>query len=60
MMDITVKIINQSSSPLPSYALAGPAGMDLRTNIEKANITLAQQLYQTIKADAGFGHCGLQ
>lgn len=37
-MDITVKIINQSSNPLPSYATPGSAGMDLRANIEEALI----------------------
>ncbi|MBC7903927.1 MAG: dUTP diphosphatase [Gemmatimonadaceae bacterium] len=29
-----VKIINASSNPLPSYATAGSAGMDLRANLE--------------------------
>ena len=30
MEKITVKIINQSNNPLPSYATNGAAGMDLR------------------------------
>ncbi|RYY49841.1 MAG: dUTP diphosphatase [Chitinophagaceae bacterium] len=34
-----VKMINQSSNPLPNYATEGSAGMDLRANIE-APITL--------------------
>jgi len=39
MSDISVKIINQSSNPLPAYATPGSAGMDLRANIE-APVTL--------------------
>lgn len=39
MKDIIVKMINQSSNPLPNYATEGSAGMDLRANIE-APITL--------------------
>jgi dUTP pyrophosphatase len=34
MSKITVKIINQSANPLPSYATAGSAGMDLMANLE--------------------------
>src|SRR5882724_5860246 len=34
MSKITVKIINQSANPLPSYATAGSAGMDLMANME--------------------------
>lgn len=34
-----VKIINQSKHPLPTYATAGAAGMDLHANID-TNITL--------------------
>jgi len=30
---IQVKIINQSSNPLPAYETAGSAGMDLRANL---------------------------
>jgi dUTP pyrophosphatase len=39
MADIQVKIINRSANPLPSYATADAAGMDLRANLEAA-ITL--------------------
>lgn len=31
---VKVKIINQSSNPLPEYATEGAAGMDLRANLE--------------------------
>lgn len=34
MADIQVKIINRSANPLPSYATADAAGMDLRANLE--------------------------
>jgi dUTP pyrophosphatase len=33
MSNIKVKIINQSSHPLPAYATEGAAGMDLRANL---------------------------
>lgn len=36
MADIQVKIINRSANPLPSYATADAAGMDLRANLEAA------------------------
>ena len=39
MPNITVKIINQSANPLPSYATAGSAGMDLMAHIA-APVTL--------------------
>lgn len=39
MSTLTVKIINQSGNPLPAYATAGAAGMDLMANIE-APVTL--------------------
>lgn len=32
-MSLSVKIINQSSYPLPDYATEGSSGMDLRANI---------------------------
>ena len=32
---INVKIVNHSSNPLPAYATAGSAGMDVRANLEK-------------------------
>ncbi|MDF2193060.1 dUTP diphosphatase [Paraflavitalea sp. CAU 1676] len=34
MSKIQVKVINQSSNPLPEYSTAGSAGMDLRANLE--------------------------
>jgi dUTP pyrophosphatase len=34
MSKITIKIINQSANPLPSYATAGSAGMDLMASME--------------------------
>jgi dUTP pyrophosphatase len=34
MPKITVKIINQSSNPLPAYATSGSAGMDLMAFVE--------------------------
>jgi dUTP pyrophosphatase len=39
MAAITVKIINKSANPLPAYATAEAAGMDLRASLETA-ITL--------------------
>lgn len=39
MAEIIVKIINRSANPLPSYATAESAGMDLRAHLETA-ITL--------------------
>lgn len=35
-MAITVKIINKSANPLPAYATADAAGMDLRASLETA------------------------
>jgi dUTP pyrophosphatase len=39
MSKITVKVINESANPLPSYATAGSAGMDLMASME-APVTL--------------------
>lgn len=36
MHTIQVKIINRSENPLPTYATADAAGMDLRANLETA------------------------
>lgn len=36
MAQIIVKIINRSANPLPSYATADAAGMDLRAHLETA------------------------
>lgn len=46
MSKILVKIINQSSNPLPEYSTEGSAGMDLRANLE-APIVL-QSLERTL------------
>jgi dUTP pyrophosphatase len=46
MAEIIVKIINRSANPLPSYATADAAGMDLRAHLETA-ITL-QPLERTL------------
>ena len=35
MPKIKVKVINQSSNPLPEYTTDGAAGMDIRANLEK-------------------------
>ena len=35
-MAVEIRIINQSSNPLPSYATEGSSGMDLRANLETA------------------------
>ncbi|MBI5371875.1 MAG: dUTP diphosphatase [Sphingobacteriales bacterium] len=37
---VEVKIINQSSNPLPAYATDGSSGMDIRAHLEK-ELTLA-------------------
>ncbi|WP_018628173.1 dUTP diphosphatase [Niabella aurantiaca] len=34
MASIEIKIINQSSNPLPGYATAGASGMDVRASLE--------------------------
>jgi dUTP pyrophosphatase len=46
MHNIQVKIINRSGNPLPTYATADAAGMDLRANLE-APITM-QPLERTL------------
>lgn len=35
MSAIEIKIINQSSNPLPCYATTGSSGMDIRANLEE-------------------------
>jgi dUTP pyrophosphatase len=35
MKKITVRIINHSSNPLPSYATGGSSGMDIRAHLEE-------------------------
>ena len=39
MQMISVKIINKSANPLPAYASAGAAGMDIRASVQHS-ITL--------------------
>jgi len=46
MLKTSVKIINQSSNPLPSYATEGAAGMDLMANLE--NPVVLQSLERTL------------
>ncbi len=48
-MSIPVKIINQSSYALPSYATSGSAGMDLKANINQPLVLqpLERQLVPT-------------
>lgn len=36
MQGITIKIVNQSNNPLPEYATAGAAGMDVRAHLTTA------------------------
>ena len=45
-MPVTVKIINQSNNPLPSYATAGASGMDVRAYI--AAPVILQPLERTL------------
>lgn len=35
MSSVEIKIINQSSNPLPAYATSGSSGMDLRASLEQ-------------------------
>jgi len=43
---ISVKIINQSSNPLPEYATVGSSGMDIRANLE--NEVIIKPLERTL------------
>jgi dUTP pyrophosphatase len=36
MQNLAVNIINQSSNPLPEYATAGSAGMDIRADLKES------------------------
>ena len=49
MPEIIVKIINQSSNPLPAYATSGSAGMDMMASVETAVtlLPLERQLIPT-------------
>lgn len=38
MAGIAIKIINQSVNPLPAYATPGSSGMDIRANLDAAQI----------------------
>ncbi len=40
-MSIPVKIINQSKYPLPAYATTDAAGMDLKANIPRRDLSSA-------------------
>lgn len=46
MITLTVNVVNKSGNPLPEYATAGAAGMDIRADIENA-VTL-QPLERTL------------
>lgn len=43
MPAITIKIINQSSNPLPDYATAGSSGMDLRASLDQPMVILPME-----------------
>jgi len=43
MSAIQIKIINQSSNPLPAYATMGSSGMDIRANLEQAWVLAPQE-----------------
>lgn len=38
MITLTINVVNKSGNPLPEYATAGAAGMDIRADIEQAII----------------------
>lgn len=46
MITLTINVVNKSGNPLPEYATAGAAGMDIRADIEN-EITL-QPLERTL------------
>lgn len=59
MQKIAVNIVNTSLNPLPSYATAGSAGMDLRANLQQPIVLapLQRQLVPTglfIELPAGY------
>jgi dUTP pyrophosphatase len=47
MQKISINIINKSANPLPSYATAGSAGMDLRADLEQPVILQPMERYLT-------------
>lgn len=58
-MNLAVKIVNQSSNPLPAYATAGSSGMDLRAHLPEPLVlkSLERTLIPTglfIEIPAGF------
>jgi dUTP pyrophosphatase len=47
MQILQINIINRSANPLPSYATAGSAGMDIRANLEQPLILNPLERYLT-------------
>ena len=45
MTKIKVRIINQSSNPLPEYITDGAAGMDIRANLENALVLKSMERF---------------
>lgn len=45
MQTIPVKIVNKSQNPLPAYATAGAAGMDLRASLEAPVVLKPQERF---------------
>lgn len=45
MAKIKVKVINQSSNPLPEYTTDGAAGMDIRANLEKSIVLRSMERF---------------
>lgn len=45
MEKITIRIINRSSNPLPSYATSGSSGMDIRANLHEQVILAPLQRF---------------
>lgn len=43
METVTIKIINRSSNPLPSYATSGSAGMDIRAQLDEPLVLAPMQ-----------------
>ena len=50
MPGIAIKIINQSSNPLPAYATEGSSGMDIRANLE---LTIVLQPFERVLVPTG-------
>ena len=45
MAKIKVRVINQSSNPLPEYTTDGAAGMDIRANLEKSVVLQSMERF---------------